>query len=108
MFLSDLRRNNHSCKDIFRNGNTFKGQCLEIFDHFVGLKDSTYAPYEQTKRFRDLFRFREDIRSQRSKIWCPGSQRLRRHPNFSLDTAVFKFLNYCYWMCKHTQIPFFA
>ena len=26
--------------------------------------------------------------------------RIRGHPNFSLDMAVFKFLNYCYWMCS--------
>ena len=60
------------------------------------------------KRFRDFFRFRGDIRWQRSKILCLCSQRLRGHPNFSLDTAFFKFLNYCYWMCEHTQIPFFC
>ena len=49
------------------------------------------------KQFRELFRFREYIQSQSSII----------HPNCSSDTAVFKFLNYCYWMSKHTQIPFF-
>ena len=26
-----------------------KGQSREIFDHFFGLKDSTWAPYEQAK-----------------------------------------------------------
>ena len=52
------------------------------------------------KRFCELFRFREDIRSQSSKITCPRSQRLRRHSNFSLDTNIFIFLNYCYWVCK--------
>ena len=24
-------------------------------------------------------------------------------PEFSLDTAVFKLSNYCYWMCLHTN-----
>ena len=27
----------------------FKGQVLENFDNFFGLKDSTWAPFEQTK-----------------------------------------------------------
>ena len=29
-----------------------------------------------------------------------------RTQKFSVDTAVFKLLNYCNWMCKHTQIFF--
>ena len=53
------------------------------------------------KRFRDLFRFREDIRSQSSKIACLRSHRLRKHATFSLDTENFIFLNYCYRVCKH-------
>ena len=47
------------------------------------LKDSIRAPYEQAKRFRELFRFREDIRSLSSKIACPRGQRLRKGANFS-------------------------
>ena len=43
------------------------------------------------KWFRELFRFREDIRSQSSKIACPRSQQIRGHANFSLDTDIFIF-----------------
>ena len=32
-----------------------KGECLEIFDHFFGLKDSTWAPHEQAKTFSRTF-----------------------------------------------------
>ena len=31
------------------SNSVLKGQCHEIFDHFFGLKDSTWAPYEQAK-----------------------------------------------------------
>ena len=43
------------------------------------------------KRFREIFRFRGDIRSQSSEIGCQRSQRLCGHPIFPLDTAVFNF-----------------
>ena len=59
------------------------------------LKDSTWAPYEQVKTVCELFWFCKDLRLQSSKIAYPGSQRLRRHANFSLDTDIFIFLNYC-------------
>ena len=36
--------------------------------NYSSLKDSTWAPYKQTKQFRELFRFHKDIRSQSSKI----------------------------------------
>ena len=85
-----------------------KGQCHEIFDHFWGLKDSTWAPYDQAKTSCENFRFRGDIQSQRLKIGFPHSQRLRGHLIFSLYTEIFIFLNYCYWICKHIQIPFFC
>ena len=35
----------------------FKGQCHEIFCQFFGLKDSTSAPYEQTKTVSRFFSF---------------------------------------------------
>ena len=34
-----------------------KGQSREIFDHFFGLKDSTWAPYEQAKTVSQNFLF---------------------------------------------------
>ena len=60
---------------------------------------------KRRQRFREPF-VREDIRTKNSKAACPRSQRLSRHANFSLDTDVFIFLSYCYWVCKHTQVPF--
>ena len=50
------------------------------------------------RRFCKLFRLREDIRSQSSKIACP------------LDMEIFIFLNYCYLVCtvnKATVSTFF-
>ena len=41
-----------------------KGHGHEIFNHFFAC--------EQAKRFRELFRFHEDIRLKRSKIACPA------------------------------------
>ena len=34
-----------------------KGQCHEIFNHFFGLKDSTWATYEQAKTVLRTFLF---------------------------------------------------
>ena len=85
-----------------------KKQCQDIFDIFFCLKDSTWVPNERRKRFHEFFRLCKDIREQNSKITCPRSQRLRRHVNVSLDTDVFIFFNYCYRVCKHTQVPFFT
>ena len=47
------------------------------------------------KWFREIFCF-----------WVYTQSTTSRHLNFSFDTAVFKFFNYCYWMCKQTQISF--
>ena len=85
-----------------------KEQCHHIFAFFC-LKDST-------KRFREHFRFRKDIRLQSLKILSPCSQRQRRHAIFFVkgksffiaDTDVFICLKYCYWVCKHNQVPFFT
>ena len=57
-------------------------------------------------RFREQFRFHEDISSQSSKIRC--LQRRHGHAHFSLY-AIRRFsiiLNCCCWGCKHTQVPF--
>ena len=55
------------------------------------------------KGFANLFVFAKIFVGQDRKS---GVRVVVGQPNFSLDTAVFKFLNYCYWMCKHTQISF--
>ena len=60
------------------------------------------------KQFRELFHFRKDFWSQNSKIACPRSKGLHGHVKNIFDTDVFIFLNYCYWVCKHTQVPFFT
>ena len=44
--------------------------------------------------------------SQSSKVASLCSQRLSGHAIFSVDMDVFIFLNYCYWVCEHTQVPF--
>ena len=35
----------------------FKGQCHKIFDHFINLIDSTWAPYEQAKTVSRSFSY---------------------------------------------------
>ena len=79
-----------------------KGQCQEIFNHFfLILKDSIWAPYKQAQTVSQTFSFLQRYVIVSSKIACLLSQRLRQHPNFSLDTDVFIFLNYCYWVFIH-------
>ena len=74
-----------------------KGECLEIFDHFFGLKDSTWAPYEQAKTFSRTFsisrRYSQktcghevddyadtvSVQSTTNPTRCQCSQQLRRH-----------------------------
>ena len=55
------------------------------FRSFFCLKDSIWARMNRRKWFCKLIRFREDIRSQSSKIASQHSQQLRWHPNFSLQ-----------------------
>ena len=88
-------------KIIFYSKQVLKGQCHEIFDHFFDL-----GPIWTDKNgFVNFFVFAKIFDSKDQKS---GVRLVTGHPKFSLDTAVFKFLNYCYWMCKHTQIHFFA
>ena len=61
-----------------------------------------FPKWTGNKGFANFFVFAK-IQSQSSKIACPRSQRLCVHTNFSLDTDVLIFLNYCYWMYKHTH-----
>ena len=80
-----------------------KGTVSRDFWPFFTQKFWPKPHMNRLKRFRKLFSFRKDIWSQRSKISkirCPCSQQLHEQQNFSLDMAVFKFLNYCYWMCS--------
>ena len=65
---------------------------VRFLNNFLGLKDSTWAPYEHAKPVPKRFRFCEDIRKKRV---CPRSQRLRRHcESIVSDNA---------YMCQHSQ-----
>ena len=90
------------CHSIF----CLKETVSRDFQPIVLLKRFHLGPYEQAKTVWQTFSYCEDIQSQSSKIACPRSQRLLRPMNFSLDTNVLIFLNYCFWVCKHTQVPF--
>ena len=62
------------------------------------LKRFDLGPHmNRQKRCCKIFRFRKAIKLQSLKIMCPSSRSI-----FSLDEEVFMFLNYCYWVCKHT------
>ena len=64
------------------------------------LKRFDLGPHmKRQKRWCKIFRFRKAIKLQSLKIMCPSSRSI-----FSLDEEVFMFLNYCYWVCKHTQV----
>ena len=56
------------------------------------------------KLFRELLCFRQDAlfdsKVQKSHVRVARTQRLRGHTIFSLDTEIFKLLNYCYWVRK--------
>ena len=93
------------------HNNYLIGQCHEIFAHCFLLKRfelATGPHMNRRKRFYELFRFREDIRSQSSKITCLRSLWLCAcgQAHFTLDMDVFILLNYCYWVCIHTHVPF--
>ena len=60
--------------------------CLSYGQVILGQWESVTNRWKQ---FRELFRFREDIQSQSSKIACPRSQQIRGQANFSLDTDIF-------------------
>ena len=57
------------------------------------------APYELAKTVFFVFLKILDhkVRKSRTRVG---------HANFSLDSDDFIFLNYCYWVRKHTQVPF--
>ena len=67
-----------------------KRQCREIFYHFL-LKRLSWPHMNGQKNFRELFRFRKNIRSQNSKIACP-----------SRYGHLFLIFNYCCWVCLLT------
>ena len=101
--------------NYLKNGSEYQimhlREIVTIFSTIFLLKDSIWVPYEQAKTVSQTFSFSRryvGIRSQSSKITFLHNQRLLRHLNFSLDTKVFIFINYCYWVCKNTQEPFFT
>ena len=79
-----------------------KRQSHKISTIFL-FKASTSARYEQEKTVSWIFSF-----SQKFENRCLRSQRLHWHAITFLDTEIFIFWNYFYWMCKCTQITFFA
>ena len=86
LFLA--RESNSGMRVLDKIETVLKGQCHEIFDNFC-LKDSTWAPYEQTKTVSRTFSYSSKFNSKVKKlhdhvvtstaIRCPLSQRLRRH-----------------------------
>ena len=44
---------------------SLKGQCHKIFDHFFGQKTPSGPHMNRKKRFREIFRFREDFSKKR-------------------------------------------
>ena len=95
------------CRDDFfgapeRGLTGLKRQCHEIFYHyFFAYKISPGPHMNRQNWFCELFRFREDIQSQSSKIAWPRIRWLRRHANFSLGKGVSILLSYCYLVYKH-------
>ena len=73
------------------------------------LKRFEAAKYEQAKTVSRTFSFSRRYLMAKfvNRVYSTHSQRLRGQANFSLNTDIFNFFDYCYWMCKHTQVPFF-
>ena len=84
-----------------------KEQYAEIFDNCFLAEKIRLGPHLNRQKWsHKLYIFHKDIQLQSSKIpRLPGCW-LRRQAIFSLDKEVFMFLNYCYWVCKHTHVPF--
>ena len=61
---------------------SIKGTVSRDFWPFFCFKDSTWAPFERTKKVLRTFSFFEDIPSQSSKLACPHSCWLRVHTTF--------------------------
>ena len=99
---------NFSVIEYGRHFLQFQSSGLKILDHFFALKNRFGPHMNRWKQFRELLRFGKDIPSQSSKIACLQSQWQRRHANFYLDRNIFLFWTSCYWVCKHTQEPFFT
>ena len=80
---------------------------LTLYSSLINFIMINFSSMRLVKNQQHLFSRRYSIRLQSSNIACSSSQQLRGHANLSLDTDIYIFLNYCYWVCKHTQIPFF-
>ena len=77
---------------FFKSKKTYlKGQCHKIFGTFLP------NPIWTGKTGSRTFCFREDIRSQSSKIACPRSQRRSGQAIF-FRQGDFIFFNHCYWI----------
>ena len=90
-----------------------KSQCHEIFDNFFGLKDSTCAPYEQAKTVSQIFSFFAkifDLKVRKSRVPVVKDYWTTRTSKFFFRYGRFHIfkLQYCYWVCKHTHVPFFT
>ena len=93
---------------MIKTKNDVKNTVSWDFWPFFAIKIRPGPRMKRQKPFCQLFNFREDIQSPSAKILCACIRWLRRHTIFSLDTEVLIFLNYGYWVCKHTQIPYIA
>ena len=74
------------------------------FRPFFGLKDLTWAPYEQAKTVLWAFSFSRRYSIAKFKI-CVYAYTMWTRKCFS-RYGCFILFNYCYWVCKHTQVLF--
>ena len=58
------------------------------------------------KRLSELFRFHEDIYRKVRKSRVRVFVHYKDMTCFLYVMGVFIFFKFCYWVCKHTQVPF--
>ena len=58
------------------------------------------------KRLSELFRFHEDIYRKVRKSRVRVFVHYKNMTCFLNVMGVFIFFKFCYWVCKHTQVPF--
>ena len=59
------------------------------------------APYEQGKTVSQRYSIAKFENRMFASCWLHG------HEYFPLVKGFLIFWNFCYWVCKHTQVPFF-